>query len=61
MMSTPEEYRHFYFNWHFYFMSLTIWNYAMLALFIGYLIFCQQKSSWLFGHYRIITSLLGKK
>jgi hypothetical protein len=30
--------------------SLSSWNYAMLYLFIVYLIFYQQMSNWLLGH-----------
>ena len=44
-----------------YLMSLTICNYTMLYLFIAHLIFYQQMSNWLFGHYKTLKILLGKK
>ena len=42
-------------------VSLTIWNYAMLHLFIAYLVFHQKMLNWLFGHHRTLTTLLSKK
>ena len=42
-------------------MPLTIWNYAMLYLFIVHLTFYQKMSNWLLKHYRALTCLLGKK
>lgn len=44
-----------------YLVSLTIWHYAVLSIFIIYLIFCEQRLNWLAGHYRTLTSLLDKK
>ena len=42
-------------------MSLTIWNYAMLYLFIVSLIFYQKLLNWLFGHYITSTTLFGEE
>ena len=44
-----------------YLMSHTIWDYTMLYLFTVHLKFYQQMSNRLFGHYRTIIALLGKK
>lgn len=42
-------------------MSLTIWIYGVLYLFIVYLVFDQQTINRLFAHYKTFTTLLGKK
>ena len=42
-------------------MLLASWKYAMLYLYILYiLIYYQQMSNWLFGHYEALATLLGK-
>ena len=43
-----------------YLVSLTIWNYVIVILNYRSHFFYQQRPNWLFGHYRALTSLLGK-
>ena len=43
-----------------YLVSLTIWSYILLQLSIIDLMFYQQKSNWLFEHYRTLPFLLGQ-
>jgi hypothetical protein len=38
-----------------------IWNYTMLCLVIVCHIFYQQMLNWLYGHYRTLKTLLGRK
>ena len=45
----------------FYLVSRTVWNYAILYLFIVYLVLYQQMSNWLLGHFRTLKKNLGKK
>ena len=40
---------------------MIVWNYAMIYLFLVYLMFDQQMLNWLFGHFGTLTVLLGKK
>ena len=40
---------------------LLIGIYAMLSLFIVYLVYCHPKSHWLFGHCGTLASLFGNK
>ena len=44
-----------------YLVLLINWNTAMLYLFTIYLTFYQQVVNQLFGHYKTLTTLLGKK
>ena len=41
-------------------VTLPTWNYTMLYIWTKYFKFYQQMSNGLFGHYRILTTLLGK-
>ena len=44
----------------FYLVSRTVWNYAILYLFIVYLVLYQQMSNWLLGHFRTLKKILVK-